>query len=83
MNKAFFKWGWGGSRAAATAKLERFVIIDNGFQPLTIITKRFILDVAAAVDPPLYGLNPFHAAGLILYLLKILENQTSFYVFRR
>ena len=43
----------GGSRAAATSKMERFVIIVNGFQPLTIITKRSILDVAAALDPPL------------------------------
>ena len=30
-----------------------FVIIVNGFQPLTIITMRSILDVAAALDPPL------------------------------
>ena len=44
----------GGSRAAATSKLERFVIIVNGFQPLTIITKNSILDVAAALDSPLY-----------------------------
>ena len=54
----------GGSRAAATSKMERFVIIVNGFQSLTIITKRSIcrlllsvyysiLDVAAALDPPL------------------------------
>ena len=43
----------GGSRAAATSKMERFVIIVNGFQPLTIITKRSILDVAAALDLPL------------------------------
>ena len=35
----------GGSRAAATSK--------NGFHPLTIITKHSILDVAAALDPPL------------------------------
>ena len=33
--------------------MERFVIIVNGFQPLTIISKRSILDVAAALDPPL------------------------------
>ena len=33
--------------------MERFVIIVNGLQPLTIITKRSILDVAAALDPPL------------------------------
>ena len=43
----------GGSRAAATSKMERFVIIVNGFQPLTIITKCCILDLAAALDPPL------------------------------
>ena len=43
----------GGSRAAATSKMEHFVIIVNGFQPLTIITKRSILDVAAVLDPPL------------------------------
>ena len=40
--------------AAVTSKMERFVIIVNGFQPLTIITKHSILDVAAALDPPLH-----------------------------
>ena len=43
----------GGSRTAATFKMERFVIIVNGFQLITIITKRSILDVAAVLDPPL------------------------------
>ena len=43
----------GGSRTAATSKMEHFVIIVNGFQPLTIITKCSILDVAAVLDPPL------------------------------
>ena len=43
----------GGSRTAATSKMERFVIIVNGFQPLTIITKSSTLDVAAVLDPPL------------------------------
>ena len=43
----------GGSMAATTSKMERFVIIVNGLQLLTIITKRSILDVAAALDPPL------------------------------
>ena len=33
--------------------MERFLIIVNGSKPLTIITKRSILDVAAALDPPL------------------------------
>ena len=40
-----------GSGAAPTSKMEHFVKIVNGFQPLTIITKRSILDVAAALDP--------------------------------
>ena len=43
----------GGSRAAATSKVERFVIIVNGLQPLTIIPKRSILDVAAVLHLPL------------------------------
>ena len=47
----------GGSRAVATSKMERFVIIINGWKALTIITKRFIWDVAAALDPPLNTLS--------------------------
>ena len=43
----------GGSRPAATSKMKRFVINVNGWKPLTIITKCFILDVAAVLDPPL------------------------------
>ena len=43
----------GGSRTTATSKMERFVIIVNGIQPLTIITKRSILDVAVVLDAPL------------------------------
>ena len=43
----------GGSKTAATSKMECFVIIVNGFQPLTIITKCSILDVAAVLDLPL------------------------------
>ena len=34
--------------------MERFLIIVDGFQPLTIITKHSILDVAADLDPHLY-----------------------------
>ena len=43
----------GGSKTAATSKMERFVIIVSGWKPLTIITKRSILDDAAVLDPPL------------------------------
>ena len=42
-----------GSKADATSKMERFVIIVNGCKPLSIITEHSILDVAAALDPPL------------------------------
>ena len=37
----------GGSRTAATSKMERFVILNNGFQPSTITTKRSILDISS------------------------------------
>ena len=43
----------GGSRAAGTSKMECFVVIVNAFQPLTINTKHSILDVVAALYPPL------------------------------
>ena len=42
-----------GQLYPATSKMERFVIIVNGFQALIITTKRSILDVAAVLDPPL------------------------------
>ena len=41
----------GGSRTAAPSKIELFVIIVNGFQPLAIITKCSILDIAAVPGP--------------------------------
>ena len=54
------------------------MIIDNGFQSLTIITKRSILDVAAVLDPPLdavknqtlsvTGLKCMHG---VIYTLKM------------
>ena len=46
-----------GSRTAATSKMERFVIIVNGWKPLTIITKRSILYVAAVLDPTLINVE--------------------------
>ena len=41
------------TRTAATSKMERFVMIVNSWKPLTIITKRSILDVATILDPTL------------------------------
>ena len=49
----FLTWETGGSRAAATSKMDCVVIIVNGFQPLNIIPKHSILDVAAALNLPL------------------------------
>ena len=48
-----------GSRAAATSKIERFMIIVNGWKPLTSITKRSILDFAAALDPLVLSFHIF------------------------
>ena len=42
----------GGSKTATAWKMKYFVIIVNGFQSLTVITKHSILDVAAVLDPP-------------------------------
>ena len=39
-----------GSRTIETSKMERFVIIVNGFHLLIVITKRSILDVVAVLD---------------------------------
>ena len=51
----------GGSRTAATSKMERLVIIVNGFQSLIIIPKRSILNVAAALDSLLQVVKDFFA----------------------
>ena len=74
----------GGSRAAATFKMERFTIIVNGWKPLTIITKHSILDVTAALDPPL-----FSSYFIVLHTINFLSpkfsginnNNFSFYGF--
>ena len=50
--------------------MERFVIIGKGFQPLTIITKCSILDVAAALDPPLSASFRFVTSAPIFYYLS-------------
>ena len=48
-----------GSRTVATSKVELFVIIVNGWKPLTIITKSSTLDVAAGLDPADILQKPF------------------------
>ena len=51
--------------------MERFGIIANGWKPLTIITKRSILDVAAALDPPLIRYDLENEVSRYLLLIKL------------
>ena len=60
----------GGSRVAATTKMERFMIIFNDIQPLTIVTKHSILDVVAALDPPLVAIPLLMANDLTNFTLR-------------
>ena len=50
--------------------MEHFVIIVNEFQPLTIVTKRSILDAAAVLDSPLRKCkkNTYWVAILMIFL---------------
>ena len=64
----------GGSRAAAASKMECFVIIVNGWKPLTIITKHSILFVAAALDPPLETCSETFFRIVFLDNIKIESN---------
>ena len=57
----------GGPRAAATSKMERFVII---------ITKRSILDVVAAVDPPL--IHMIYVLGYTYDILVLSRSRTVY-----
>ena len=64
MNKWYLHVFWficrDGSRTATKSKMECFVIIVNSFQPLTIIAKHSILDVAAVLAPLLIWLLENH-----------------------
>ena len=61
-----------GSRATATSKMEGFVVI-------VIITKHCILDVAAALDPPL----SLYLCLLLITLLVLCENSLKFLLCKR
>ena len=69
----------GGSRTAATSKMERFVIIINDFQPLTIITKCSILVVAAVLDPPLIVLFNSNSLKKCQSIFKARQMQNLMY----
>ena len=60
----------GGSRTAATSKMEHFVITANGFQPLTIITKSSILNAATVLDSPLATVSKI----IVITFIKWLDN---------
>ena len=53
--------------------MERFVTIVNDSQPLTIITKRSMLEVAAVLDPPLN----FNKHPKFIIIDKIVNLQVS------
>ena len=62
----------GGSRTGATSKMERFVIIVNGF------TKRSILDVAATLDLPMVvSRSTIHICLITRYVLGRICSTTS------
>ena len=62
----------GRSRTAATSKMDCFMTIVNIWKPLTIITKRSILDVAAVLDPPLGVFFFVQLIVLIIHFLVLL-----------
>ena len=61
--------------------MERFVIILNGWKPLTIITKRSILDVAASPDPPMIMKHPSIVAPNISILFENVRTPMVFAAF--
>ena len=67
----------GVSRKPATSKMEPFVTIVNGFNPLTIVIRNFILDVLGVLDQ----LSVFFSlANLNLILIKKVQLDNSFSV---
>ena len=62
-----------GSRTAATSKMEYFVIIVNGWKPLTIITKHSISDAAAVLDEPLKTIDPLLSLEEICLMKKTMK----------
>ena len=72
-----------GSRTAATPKSESFMIMVNGKKPLTIITKRSILNVAAFLHPPpcqhwvsrcsSFGMVTWISLVLLFYILLFMQ----------
>ena len=66
----------GGCRTAVTYKVELFVMIVNGFQPLSTITKSSTLDVAAVLDLSLISIVLYD-----IFLKKYANNVATYYLF--
>ena len=60
-----------------TSTMERFVIIVNSFKPLTIFTKCSILDLAAALEPPLRAYITIYNTAVLPLLLQYLGAITT------
>ena len=58
--------------------MEHFVIIVNGWKPLTIISKSSILDVAAVLGPPLTVCGSVSKQNMIYMNLSIKVQNFSF-----
>ena len=76
----WYIWIRVGFRTAATSKMERFVIIVIGWKPLTSITKRSILHVAAVLDPPLWTYITVHLGSVIWKSKSLYERYEHLYV---
>ena len=60
--------------------MEHFVIIVNGWKPLTVIAKCSILDVAVVLDPPVHMdacLNTSVHVALIFYFSKSIKEHSD------
>ena len=74
----------GRSRTAAKSKMEVFVIIVNGWKPLTIITKSSIFVVAAVLDPALVtiSINDKWVSKTFLLSFRTFLKTSDFYCVR-
>ena len=78
----YFRVIRGGSRTYATSKMELFVIIVNGLQSLTIITKCSILNVTAVLDPSLVIMMKFLNGSRYLLVFVCMINTMIFFNIR-
>ena len=78
----FLNGNRGGSRTAATSKMEHFVIIVYSWKPLTIITKNSIFDVAGVLYLPLGRWYQWLKQKVYKYTIAK-SSYVNFYVFSK